>query len=642
MYGTFTDTTSIARIMAGDADQQPADDATAAGQTGSSPPDEEVKPYQLHVSTKYIDLTQQKLEITRLPHEQSEPNSVDWWEPKPLVEPLIDFWVEQYEWRSEEAALNELPQFRTGFTIPNAEAPIRVHFIHVRSAHTEDAIPLLLIPPFPLTCLSFGHILKSFTEPENGAQAFHLVIPSLPGLGFSDALPNNTPVISTTGEILNSLMHRLEYPHYLVTNAGSGAASPAQIDWKLASYLATQHPDACVGAHFISPPLAQPRLQETPIAWAKWSIAKLFSAPIFAYHKDDFSALKRNEVAKGAADKNSSTPVQIGLNHQLAMQEPNTLAYALCDSPTGLLVFVLKYLKLLAPHKEFTPTEVVNFTQLAWLPGPEAAMRFWAHSLHHPEISTQKKAVAKKWRPRVAITVFLGDEVAAAEAAGESYQEDAPAQIRPQHETKEDYACPAWAKTKYKVLHTHRASGKAGLLAWERPELIASGVRSLAQEVLKLDSRLKPSTAPATAPLERVVTGDDGGNAEVQFDDTAAAAAALRAAAMSPEIGPQLETPGGEIPPLVSRSLSSESALLAPIPESEERAHPRTETRTEDRTETRREDSSDTRVASDNEDKKDVEDNTRETPNETNHLLAKKNDEHLAGRPSPRPMYPLH
>jgi len=44
------------------------------------------------VSTKYIDLTQQKLEITRLPHEQSEPNSVDWWEPKPLVEPLIDFW----------------------------------------------------------------------------------------------------------------------------------------------------------------------------------------------------------------------------------------------------------------------------------------------------------------------------------------------------------------------------------------------------------------------------------------------------------------------------------------------------------------------------------------------------------------------
>jgi len=51
MYGTFTDTTSIARIMAGEADQQPGDDAAAAaGQTGSSPPDEEVKPYQLHVS----------------------------------------------------------------------------------------------------------------------------------------------------------------------------------------------------------------------------------------------------------------------------------------------------------------------------------------------------------------------------------------------------------------------------------------------------------------------------------------------------------------------------------------------------------------------------------------------------------------
>ncbi|KAK8855216.1 epoxide hydrolase [Apiospora arundinis] len=634
MYGTFTDTTAISRIMAGDeANQQQGDDAAAAaGQTGSSsPPDEEVKPYQLHVSTKYIDLTQQKLEITRLPHEQSEPNSVDWWEPKPMVEPLIDFWVEQYEWRSEEAALNELPQFRTGFSIPNAEAPIRVHFIHVRSSHTDDALPLLLIPPFPLTCLSFGHILKTFAEPENGAQPFHLVIPSLPGLGFSDALPNNTPVISTTGDILNSLMNRLEYPHYLVTNAGSGAASPAQIDWKLASYLATQHPDSCVGAHFISPPLAQPKLQETPLAWAKWSIAKLFSAPIFAYHKDDFSALKRSQPVKGSADKKSQTPAQIALNQQLAMQEPNTLAYALCDSPTGLLVFMLKYLKLLAPHKEFTPTEVVNFTQLAWLPGPEAAMRFWAHSLHHPETPTKKKPVAKKWRPRVAITVFLGEEAAAAaaKASGDSAQESV-VQVLPQHETKEDYACPAWAKTKYKVLYTHRASGKAGLLSWERPELIASGVRSLAQEVLKLDSRLMPKAAPATAPLERVVTGDDGGNTEV-FDDTAAAAAALRAAAMSPEIGPQPDTPACEVPALGSRSLSTESALLAPIPESEERAHPH------------RADSVETQVASETEDKKDTpEDNTREVPDETNRLLAKKNDDYMAARPSPRPMYPLH
>ncbi|KAK8066995.1 hypothetical protein PG997_013742 [Apiospora hydei] len=598
MYGTFTETTSIARIMAGDA--QPDDAATTAGQNGSAhPPDEEVKPYQLHVSTKYIDLTQQKLEITRLPHEQSKPNSEDWWEPKPLVEPLVDYWLEQYEWRTEEAALNELPQYRSGFTIPNAEAPVRIHFIHARSSHTENALPLLLIPP--------SHL-----------RPFHLVIPSLPGLGFSDALPNNTAAISTSGEILNSLMHRLDYPHYLVTNAGSASGSPAQIDWKLASYLATNHSDSCVGTHFISPPLAKPRLQETPIAWAKWSLAKFFSAPIMGYHKDDFSALKRNPPAKES--KISSLAAQFGMNHQLGvLQEPNTLAYALCDSPTGLLVFVLKYLKLLAPTKEFTPQEIVNFTQLAWLPGPEAAMRFWAHSARHPESPGNPKKTDKVSRPRVAITVFLGDE---AEASGFESVQDAEAQfLLPQPEIKESYVCPGWAKTQYKVVHAHRASGKPGLLAWERPELIVSGVRSLAKEILKLDSRLKPNPGPATAPLESVVAGDDGGNV-VQADAPLTSNPVL----MSPEIGPQPQTPATEAPPLMT-ALSSDSALLAPIPETEERHQ-------QEREQAQREASEDTRVASDNE--------TAKYPDERKRLLKSKSEETLAERPGQGRMYPVH
>ncbi|KAK8017467.1 hypothetical protein PG993_013793 [Apiospora rasikravindrae] len=521
MYGTFTDTTSIARIMAGDA--QPDDAATTAGQNGSAhAPDEEVKPYQLHVSTKYIDLTQQKLEITRLPHEQSKPNSEDWWEPKPLVEPLVDYWLEQYEWRTEEAALNELPQFRTGFTIPNAEA------------------------------LSFAHILKSFTEPEDAAtnQPFHLVIPSLPGLGFSDALPNNTAAISTSGEILNSLMNRLDYPHYLVTNAGSASGSPAQIDWKLASYLATNHPDSCE------------------------------------------SAPKESRISAIAA--------QFGMNNQLGLlQEPNTLAYALCDSPTGLLVFVLKYLKLLAPTREFTPQEIVNFTQLAWLPGPEAAMRFWAHSARHPESPESPKKTDKKSRPRVAITVFLGDE---AEASGFESVQDAEAQIvLPRPPIQESYACPGWAKTQYKVVHAHRASGKPGLLAWERPELIVSGVRSLAKEILKLDSRLKPNPGPVTAPLEGVVAGDDA----------------------------------TEAPPLLT-ALSSDSALLAPIPETEERHHQ--ERQHQEREQAQRETSEDTRVASDNETAKE----TAKYPDERKRLLEHKSEETLAERPNQGRMYPLH
>ncbi|EEY14122.1 conserved hypothetical protein [Verticillium alfalfae VaMs.102] len=56
------------------------------------PGDDEIKPYRIHVSSKYLDLTKRKLELTRLPHEVPKPTSADWWEPKPQVEPLIDFW----------------------------------------------------------------------------------------------------------------------------------------------------------------------------------------------------------------------------------------------------------------------------------------------------------------------------------------------------------------------------------------------------------------------------------------------------------------------------------------------------------------------------------------------------------------------
>lgn len=396
-----------------------------------------------------------------------------------------------------------IPQFRTGFVIPSSEAIIRIHFVHVHSSHS-NAIPLLLIPPFPFSNLSFGHLIKQFTDPEDvgNNQPFHLVIPSLPGVGFSDALPNNTSVVSSTADILNSLMSRLSYPYYLATNASSGAASPAEIDFKLANYLATYYPDSCLGAHFISPPLEQPKLQESPLEWAKWSIASLFRAPILGYRSEDFSALERNGHVRSS--KKGPTPAQFGLN-RLGLREPNTLAYALCDSPTGLLVFVLKSLRLLGSKKEFTPTEIINFTELAWLPGPEASMRFWAHCVRHPEV--EKKTTS---RPRIGITVFLGDEPntsAAVEAeteAGKSAGDD----------TKDQYTCPSWANAKYNVVYTNRATGKPGLLAWERPEIIGAGVRGIAASLMRWDSRLRRTTGPTpasapVAPLEQVVVHSD-------------------------------------------------------------------------------------------------------------------------------------
>lgn len=367
-------------------------------------------------------------------------------------------------------------------------------------------IPLLLIPPFPISSLSLSHVVKQFTEPEEADhQPFHLVIPSLPGLGFSDALPTNSAVISSTADILDSLMKRLGYSFYLATNAGAGISSPGQIDYKLADWLATQHADSCLGTHLISPPLTQPRPKDALLGWAKWSIAKLFKAPIWGYRAEDLSALKQSSKAAATTARSGRANAQ-----DPGLTEPNTLSYALCDSPTGLLVIVMKGLRRLAPKREFTPTEIVNFTQLAWLPGPESAMRFWAYCQRHPE----KPAAGAKsaGKPRVALTVFLGGERGPSRGDGDGDGDaDASGNAEPGDADvfegmKPPYSCPAWARTRYEVLYTNRASGDAGLLAWERPELIAAGVRGLAAAVLKADKRLKLSGQPEPQLPGQVVT----------------------------------------------------------------------------------------------------------------------------------------
>ncbi|KAF9881222.1 epoxide hydrolase [Colletotrichum karsti] len=450
---------------------------------------DEIRPYRIHVSSKYLDLTKQKLELTRLPHETSEPKSQDWWEPKPQIEPLVDFWLEKYDWREQERLFNaQLPQFRTAVLIPGSESSVRSHFVHARSPH-DRAVPLLLIPPFPFTNLSLQHLIQPLTEPKDPEtqQPFHVVIPSLPGLGFSDALPSNTPVVSASAEILNTIMSRLSYSSYVVSNTASAASSPAEIDWKLANHLATHYSSNCLGAHFINPPLAAPGLKEAPLAWMKWSIAKFLRAPVFGYQAEDFQSLDRVE--------RSSTSHKPGATDVL---EPNTPSFALCDSPVGLLALVLKVIRVLGTKKEFSLTEIITFTQAAWLPGPEAAMRFWAHCLAHEE-KTDTRSAAK---PNMAITVFSGDD-------GDGRPTDVEAHPVSPRPAPSSYACPAWANVSYNLLYARRASGVPGLVAWDSPEYIFEGVRGLTKGLLAISDKLRNPTQATTAPLQGVTVQSD-------------------------------------------------------------------------------------------------------------------------------------
>ncbi|KAJ4418432.1 hypothetical protein N0V85_001421 [Neurospora sp. IMI 360204] len=248
-------------------------------------------------------------------------------------------------------------------------------------------------------------------------------------------------------------------------------------------------------------------------------------------------------------------------------EDPNTLAYALCDSPTGMLVFVLRGLRAMGLDEavlsspSFTHEKIITLTNMLWLPGPETAMRYWAHCAAYPEDDDGGKSTkGNNRKPKVAITVFTGTgssngskspaaaaSAAAPESAAEATETAATAKSTAGASTdalpalnkqvplsrseaaarsaeKHTYVCPAWGNSAYDVVFQERASGHAeGLLAFTRPEIIVAGVRGLAKAVLAREPRLKAKSQnqnqqqPSKEPQQPPQTVAGGGSSLTSF-----------------------------------------------------------------------------------------------------------------------------
>ncbi|KAL5315692.1 hypothetical protein ACEPPN_016562 [Leptodophora sp. 'Broadleaf-Isolate-01'] len=496
---------------------------------------EEIKPYKIHVSSKYLDLTKKKLELTRLPHEVFLPREREWdhGTPKSEIEPLVDYWLEHYTWRQRETHLNTtLPQYRTAISLPSTTTtptpspPLRIHFLHLKSPH-KHAIPLLLIPTFPLTNLSLTPLFAPLTNPTSptSTQPFTLIVPSLPGLGFSDAFQTSSSLLSKSAGLCDALMKRLGYTYYLASATGSGANSPAGIDYHLLRVMGEEYKDSCLGIHVIEPCVAPPTLSEQPVGWMKFAFARFFHASIWGYEKCDFVALRSTQSRSKSRSKSvsrtqtriSSHPSNAGdeerplLNRGgrtygavgvLGLREPNTFAYALCDSPVGLLSLVLSALRRRSPGHRLSKMEIIDVAQLAWLPGPEAGARFWTAAVDEVRGFERLELGGKKggggWRSKVAVTVFGAD--------GEG----------------DAYICPAWAGLKHDVLFSQRASGRAGIAVWERVDVLVDGIRGLAREVERVDPRLRVRALEEIVVFEEPIleiTEDDSESRERESVD---------------------------------------------------------------------------------------------------------------------------
>ncbi|MFT3968587.1 MAG: epoxide hydrolase, partial [Sphingobium sp.] len=178
-----------------------------------------IEDFAIHVPQAALDDLRDRLARTRWP----ERETVTGWEqgvPLAQARALCAYWRDHYDWRRCEAMLNGLGQHRTEID------GLGIHFLHVRSRHA-DALPLILTHGWPGSVIEFHKVIGPLTDPTahggDAADAFHLVIPSLPGHGFSDRPAGTGWGIDRIGRAWIALMRRLGYGRFVAQGGDWGS-----------------------------------------------------------------------------------------------------------------------------------------------------------------------------------------------------------------------------------------------------------------------------------------------------------------------------------------------------------------------------------------------------------------------------------
>ncbi len=286
----------------------------------------EIRPFRIEIAQDALDDLRARLTNTRWP----AASRVDGWSrgvPVEYLKSLADYWADGFDWRAQEAALNEIPQFLTEIDGQ------RIHFFHVRSPE-PDALPLILTHGWPSSPVEFVKLIGPLTDPRahggDPADAFHVVLPSLPGYGFSNPIGEAGFNLFAVAGAWSKLMSRLGYERYVAqgTDVGSGVAGMLpMVDPRV------------VGVHLTGTAAGTPF--GPPIELDGLSPADRARAERFNRFRDD------------------------GIGY-LAIQatRPQTLAYSLNDSPVGQLAWIVeKFHEWTDPAAE-VPDEAVDRDQL--------------------------------------------------------------------------------------------------------------------------------------------------------------------------------------------------------------------------------------------------------------------------------------
>jgi pimeloyl-ACP methyl ester carboxylesterase len=385
----------------------------------------EIRSFQIKIPDEQIDDLRRRIAATRWPTKELVPDRSQGVQLATLQE-LARYWTSEYDWRTCEARLNALPQFTTEID------GVEIHFIHVRSRH-ENALPLIMTHGWPGSVIELLDTVGPLTDPTahggTPEDAFHLVLPSLPGYGLSSQPAELGWESGRIARAWAELMDRLGYTRYVAQGGDVGAA--------VTDAMGRQAPEGLLGIHI-----------------------NLLVSSIGL--KDQLPAESKQERAAHDAVNTFTTD---GFGYFLEQStRPQTIGYSVLDSPVGLAAWMLdhdtdSYYKISRafvdgePVGNLTRDNIVDNITLYWLTGTgaSAARWYWETGRAQAEARAAGQAPPAVSVP-VGFTTFPG----------------------------EIFAAPrGWVETAYPGLAYFNEVDSGGHFpAWEEPELFSTELRA--------------------------------------------------------------------------------------------------------------------------------------------------------------------
>lgn len=372
-----------------------------------------IRPFTIRIEDSVLRDLEQRLSRTRFP-DQIEDAGWRYGTELGYLKELVEYWRTRYDWRGQERQLNKLDQFKTEIE------GLDVHFVHQRSKHV-GAMPIVLVHGWPGSFVEFAKILGPLTDPVahggKAEDAFHVVIPSLPGFGFSDRPRvkgfNNGRMARTFAK----LMERLGYERYGAQGGDWGAS--------ISAWLGRNDAEHCVGIHlnFVSG-----------------------GRPSSGGDAADLTPAEEERVRQ----KRQFMRYETGYS-QIQGTKPQTLGYGLNDSPAGLAAWIVEKFRTWSDcegdvESQFTKDELLTNIMIYWVTRSiTSSTRVYYETRHSPVQGSRGRVEVP-----VGCAIFPEELV---------------------------YAPRKWAAARYNITHWSEMPRGGHFAAMEEPELLVEDIR---------------------------------------------------------------------------------------------------------------------------------------------------------------------